>query len=88
MKKSKELVVELATQMVKEYSGSKAKNLYELEEMIFKVFQPLQKEVLEKTASSLHSEHSNRCKLCSSPNRELKLEGMKKNFLADSGISS
>ena len=88
MEKLKKHIVKLATQMVKEYSGSKAKNLYELEEMIFKTFQPLQKEVLEKTASSLHSEQSNRCKLCSSPNRELKFEGMKKNFLADSVISS
>ena len=78
MEETLEPLIKEGIQILEKHSGQEPSSLYELEQMVFKVFQPVQKAVLEKAASSLSSEKASGCKHCSAPASELSSEGLRK----------
>ena len=78
MENTIEPIIEEGIRTLKKSSGKKAMNLYEFEEMVFELFQPVQKAVLERAASSLSSEKESKYKHCSASAAELSSEGLRK----------
>ena len=78
MEKMIQLMIKMSIKYIKRHSTNKNATLYELEEAVFDFFKPIQKEVLEKTASELYLKKSNICRLCSASEEQLKSEGIRK----------
>ena len=78
MKKTAESIIKEGVEQITKQLGEKSVGLYELEEMVFQAFQPIQKAVLEKAASSLSSEKTSGCRHCPAPASELNSEGVRK----------
>ena len=72
-------------QILEKRVEGKPVNLYELEEMVFEIFRPIQKAVLEKAASSLSSEEASECRHCLASASELNSEGVRKKLLSRFG---
>ena len=78
MEKIDKSIIENGMEMLRKQLGEKSVGLYELEEMVFQAFQPIQKAALEKAASSLSSEKTSGCRHCPAPASELNSEGVRK----------
>ena len=78
MKKTAESIIKEGVEQITKQLGEKSVGLYELEEMVFQAFQPIQKAALEKAASSLSSEKTSGCRHCPAPASELNSEGVRK----------
>ena len=79
MEKTEKSIIKEGLDLIRKRLEKRSVNLYELEDAVFQIFQPLQKEVFEKAASSLPSRKKTReCKHCSAPASELSSEGIRK----------
>ena len=78
-------IIKEGIQILEKRLKQKSVNLYELEEMVFEIFQAIQKTVFEKAASSLSSQEASGCKHCLSPASELNSEGLRKKTLSRFG---
>ena len=81
MKETLSPLVKEGIQILEKRLGQNSMNICELEDKVFEIFQPVQKAVLERAASSLSSEKASGCRHCSAPASELNSKGLrKKNF--------